>query len=1482
MNNNKREVRVFISSTFNDLHSERNFLNNIVFPKVRSYCNENGLQFIPVDLRWGISKQEEKNGKVLERCLSEIDESRPYFIGILGQRYGWVPSEEDQARINISNENKYAYALEQLKQKKSITHLEILHGVLNSPDMYDNSFFLFKNPSAVASVPVDLQEQLTEKEQLYSDKLTALKQKIFNGLPSGQISEYDCTFNGLKCDWKQTPEIKLESSCKDKVIEICGSDKTKKISIEQYEEQTDTIKNVLSKYIEFLPASEMYELASHDLLESMEKIWALSAEEYDSLEHLLEDNHIDIEEFETLSYKQKQLVHHFGYVDFKGLEEVGEWLTESLIAEIKKDRLEGVHSEELTGSELERSKHKSFQIEKLDAFVERPAVTKDLEQYLDGENDKPLLFTGKPGSGKSSMMAYLASKIEEKEDVDLCLRFIGATKKSNNITSLLVSIIEELEERYELERPAEYTIGSRRNDSDGIQISFSEVNNEDKTSIDQEPHKLFKYFEYILRAVGRKTKLVLILDAINQLSERDDAYHLSWLPYTCSENIRIICSSLPRKEDTEEVLSQNSIYESAERRELEVLSISPLEAEEKKGIVTNILVEKYGKKQEAFPLDILMQKQESNSPLYLYIASEELRTFFHFNEITAFTVNLPETTTGIIEHLLKRLELEFGEQLVCDSLSLIVTSMYGLSELELGDILSGMYGENYQSQKWLALYYNLRPYLKRGTGDKSLIDFMHGQFTEVVEKRYVSNKTEKTKYIRILGEYGSRVIQKEVSNKGFIPYNTTELALIYLFEIEDKDGIIDVIASIVFSDYTKYLPIIQRLIRFIINTKDNSLYKRFGSILKQMKEIYAIKLSMEFWKIADLTGSLNSSLKELIIRWIKAGTESVLEGNDFNVILYHDEISKHELTLIKCNLILGELHKSRGHLDIAEKLFASNVNLLESLIKKNRYSDRYSDELSLNYEQLAMICKEKAEYEKAKDYYSKCIDLREKLIARDPQNKRYELNLAAVYSLLGNVYKESKDYDEAHDIYEKSYNISKKMYNENNMDIDAKHRMAISLQALGNILGFKGKVAEALDKFQCSDRLYQEMYDDNPTNIDYVDSLAISSEKLGNYYFGMKDYDKALEYYRKDHMLSKRVYENDNSHEGAKVGYAIALLKYSFVNEELGKLAISQEQNLEAIILLEQCYQINPYSTDIKMKLSEAYKYLGCKYKKSDDYAEVLKYYEKSAMLGNIRCQFLTGLYYSRGKGVEKDYAKAIYWYEKSANQDYAFSQVNLGSAYELGKGVEQDYTKAIYWYEKAASKGQENGQYGLAEMYRQGKGVAQDAIKSAYWYEKSAKQGHMYSQFVIGHCYDFGEGVDQDYEKAFYWYEKSANQGHDQGQYSLACFYSSGCGVEQDYTKALYWYEKSANQGYSDAQFNLGIMYDNGKGVEQNYAKALYWYEKSANQGDQDAQFSVAEMYSKGLGVEKNKEEALKWFRKAEEQGHADAKNKIHELQES
>ena len=91
-----RTFRVFVSSTFSDLEAERNALQQHVFPRLRDLCLSHGGRFQAIDLRWGVSDEAAADYQTMRICLDEIERyqhttSRPNFIILLGDRYGWRP-----------------------------------------------------------------------------------------------------------------------------------------------------------------------------------------------------------------------------------------------------------------------------------------------------------------------------------------------------------------------------------------------------------------------------------------------------------------------------------------------------------------------------------------------------------------------------------------------------------------------------------------------------------------------------------------------------------------------------------------------------------------------------------------------------------------------------------------------------------------------------------------------------------------------------------------------------------------------------------------------------------------------------------------------------------------------------------------------------------------------------------------------------------------------------------------------------------------------------------------------------------------------------------------------------------------------------------------------------------------------------------------------------------------------------------------------
>lgn len=152
----ERQLHVFVSSTFEDMQMERRILVGNVFPRVAEFCHQRKWEFTGVDLRWGISNEQAQRGETVDICISEIDHCRPLFIGMLGERYGWIPDGEEV----------------------SVTEREIIYGALDAPDDTE-AFFYIRSPELTTELYGSYDRDI---------KQDALKERIRN-------SAYSCMNN---------------------------------------------------------------------------------------------------------------------------------------------------------------------------------------------------------------------------------------------------------------------------------------------------------------------------------------------------------------------------------------------------------------------------------------------------------------------------------------------------------------------------------------------------------------------------------------------------------------------------------------------------------------------------------------------------------------------------------------------------------------------------------------------------------------------------------------------------------------------------------------------------------------------------------------------------------------------------------------------------------------------------------------------------------------------------------------------------------------------------------------------------------------------------------------------------------------------------------------------------------------------------------------------------------------------------------------
>ena len=166
-----RLVRVFVASTVEDMQEEIDVLANTVFPELHRRCRERHVEFLEVDLRPGRTAESTEEIDLVAISFAEIEQCRPYFVGILGQRYGWAPSMIDPELLATN-----LWLVEH--PDKSLTELQILHGALNDPTLGRHSFFYLRDPAYLTTLPEERGPDYEPEGPEARRKLDDLKDRI--------------------------------------------------------------------------------------------------------------------------------------------------------------------------------------------------------------------------------------------------------------------------------------------------------------------------------------------------------------------------------------------------------------------------------------------------------------------------------------------------------------------------------------------------------------------------------------------------------------------------------------------------------------------------------------------------------------------------------------------------------------------------------------------------------------------------------------------------------------------------------------------------------------------------------------------------------------------------------------------------------------------------------------------------------------------------------------------------------------------------------------------------------------------------------------------------------------------------------------------------------------------------------------------------------------------------------------------------------
>ena len=279
-----------------------------------------------------------------------------------------------------------------------------------------------------------------------------------------------------------------------------------------------------------------------------------------------------------------------------------------------------------------------------------------------------------------------------------------------------------------------------------------------------------KFWQFCQRAAER-ARIVLVLDALNQLDETHRSHDLDWLPALVPPRLRMILSSLdgdtltaarrkyPQHQDMivtslrlvdQGFIIARQLQQARKRlttarkyrqwRAVRVARGEEVPPEPDHSQLRYILTGVYSRRQTPTPEQTI--QRETANPLYLKLVAEELRLFGDYDRLPEFIAQLPIDVPGMFHAVLDRLERDNGRELVEHSLSLIATGRHGLLEGEILELLVRPGEERFPVALWSRLYRGLAAYLKprasASGGEEGLIDFFHRQLAKVVREQYLA------------------------------------------------------------------------------------------------------------------------------------------------------------------------------------------------------------------------------------------------------------------------------------------------------------------------------------------------------------------------------------------------------------------------------------------------------------------------------------------------------------------------------------------------------------------------------------------------------------------------------------------------------------------------------------------------------------------------------------------------------------------------
>ncbi|XP_040411946.1 NACHT and WD repeat domain-containing protein 2 [Cygnus olor] len=724
-----RSVRVFISANPEDTIAERNALREHVYPKLREFCRENyGLEFQVIDLYWGVEADEwdspelqKTRMKLLEDCLKSS--AGPCFVGLLGEKYGniRIPGEVESAEFEMILDAALEAKLETrileewyCRDENAVPPAyylrpksEMLKSYQNTMESSSNSM----NENKWQDISEEIKKIFKTAVKLLYEKGKMKHSQAKRYLSSAIEDELDFALG------KQTPAFLKKCVCYIRKI----------ANIERFVKIPE-----MGKYMDVVHTAGKFlrDPEAHEKLIKLRDEFIPTIVASSNLRVYTSVTHCDMK----LGYSQEVENHY--------IEGLGKQFYEDMIDIIQATVQQNFDTEtDLLYDEV--LQHSSL-CKTYSTFYEyRCEALHIVHKYVLPSkigHINPLIIYGGPCTGKTLLLAEVAKKayswLQEEMGPDsdpvVVIRFLGSTETSTDLKNILQSVCEQLAVNYRC-----------------LVQSYP-----------KKIHDLRDLFINLLNESSFHRPLVIIFDALEQLTDSDDARKLWWLPIHLPRSVRIILSTLPNKHGILQKLrcliheEDNYIELTARDRKMcsQVLKHQLLRVKRKVTSGQQIYVN------EAF--------SKCTLPMFVNLTFREVRNWRSHKDVDESSLCV--TVHESIEQLFWSLENKCGSRLLSRALGYITMSKSGLSEMELEDILaldnSVMYelSESVRESNPLRIPYiyiarlkeGLQGYLiERQVKNVTLLLWANRHLQLIAQKLYLNNEEDLQEMHTVMAEY---------------------------------------------------------------------------------------------------------------------------------------------------------------------------------------------------------------------------------------------------------------------------------------------------------------------------------------------------------------------------------------------------------------------------------------------------------------------------------------------------------------------------------------------------------------------------------------------------------------------------------------------------------------------------------------------------------------------------------------------------------